>query len=366
MKYSFSAMDLHMLLTEMELGGSKVEKIYQPKKNDFLFVLHIPGHGKRILMVRLPGAMFLTDYKGEMPEEPSQFCLFLRKHLSGSRVRATEQLGFERIVRMAFETKEAKYNLYIELFSQGNLVLCSEDGIIRSALIYKAWKDRTIRGGIAYDYPSRPHNLLEISLDGLNQILAGDKESVVKALALDLGLGGKYSEELCARAGIVKSKKRLNAQELESLFKEIQAMRSSRTDARICGMEPLPFHMLTYEGKQCEKRESFSEAVSEVVTSSVMTEEEDARREQDSKARKRIEKMMLEQEQAIASLQKSIVDNQRKGELIFENYAVVREVLDELNKAKRKHSWKEIKDKLKGHHTIKEIDEKEQQVVVDL
>jgi predicted ribosome quality control (RQC) complex YloA/Tae2 family protein len=366
MRYSFSSLDLHMMLGELKLESAKVEKIYQPKRNDFLFVIHVPGEGKQILMIRLPGVMFLTDFKGEMPEEPTQFCLFLRKHVSGSRIRKVEQLGFERIVRITFETKEAVYYLYIELFSTGNLILCSEEGIIRSALNYKAWKDRTIRGGIAYVYPTKKYNLLEVDEQGLAEVVNGDKESVVKALALDLGLGGKYSEELCARAGVDKNKKKLSAEEFTSLFEELDKLRNSTIHASICDGEPLPFDMVTYKGRECKEKPSFGEAVSEIVTSSVITEEEDEKKEGESKARKRIEKMIAEQEETIKSLETSIADNQKKGELIFEKYLAVNEIISELNKAKKKHTWKDIKAKLKGHPVIKEINEKDQIVVVEL
>ena len=59
-------------------------------------------------------------------------------------------------------------------------------------------------------------------------------------------------------------------------------------------------------------------------------------------------------------------ENQRKGELLYENYQVVKDILDELNIAKKKYSWKEIKEKLKGHKLVKQINEKDQEVVIEI
>jgi len=40
--------------------------------------------------------------------------------------------------------------------------------------------------------------------------------------------------------------------------------------------------------------------------------------------------------------------------------------MDELNKISLKHSWKEIKEKLKGHKVIKEINEKEKKIIIEV
>ena len=55
-----------------------------------------------------------------------------------------------------------------------------------------------------------------------------------------------------------------------------------------------------------------------------------------------------------------------KGEIIYNKYNIIKEVLDELDKASKKYSWKEIKEKLKGHKIIKEINEKDRKVVVEV
>ena len=56
----------------------------------------------------------------------------------------------------------------------------------------------------------------------------------------------------------------------------------------------------------------------------------------------------------------------QKGELIYQNYQLIKEILDELNKASKKYSWKEIKEKLKGHKVIKEVNEKERKVIIEV
>ncbi len=373
MKYTFSALDLHFLVRELQdLVSAKIDKIYQPEKHDFLFIFHVPNTGKRFLRITLPNSMFITDFKGEIPEQPFQFCMFLRKQLSSARLREVRQLGFERIVMFLFETKEGKFRLYVELFSGGNVILCDEQDIIRSALVTKKWKDRTIRGNVKYEYPKREHDFLELDEKELAALVQdSDKDSIVKTLALDLGLGGKYAEELCLRAGIDKSRRKPAEAGFKKLFSELKKLREEKANPGIIlkdgkEVDIAPVNMKVYEGYDVNLFNTFSEALGKVLTERVMDEQLIKSEESHSREIRKYEKMISEQEQTINSLEKSIEENQRKAELIFEKYAEVSEIISELKKARLKYSWKEIKEKLKGHDRIKEINEKDKKVVVEL
>ena len=65
-------------------------------------------------------------------------------------------------------------------------------------------------------------------------------------------------------------------------------------------------------------------------------------------------------------MKKEEKESREKGEAIYHNYQLIKEVLDELRRASKKYSWKEIKEKLKEHKTIKEVNEKERKVVVEV
>ncbi len=41
-------------------------------------------------------------------------------------------------------------------------------------------------------------------------------------------------------------------------------------------------------------------------------------------------------------------------------------ILDEINKASKKYSWEEIKEKLKGHKVVKDVDVKEKRITIDI
>jgi predicted ribosome quality control (RQC) complex YloA/Tae2 family protein len=373
MKYTLTALDLHFLIIELQdLINAKIDKIYQPVKEDFLFIFHVPGKGKKILRITLPNQMFITDFKGETPQTPLHFCMMLRKYLSNSRLRKIRQLGFERIVEFVFEKKDGKMKLFVELFSAGNVILCDDKEVIKSALITKKWKDRTIRGNIPYEYPKRDHDILKIDEKGFFDVIKNsNKESIVKSLALDFGLGGKYSEELCLRTGVDKEKVKVDDSEIKKLFSEVEKLSKEKVNAVIILKENEPFdvvpiQMKSYEGLEVNQFNTYSEALGEILTVKVIEEQTKKAQAGHNKELKRMEKIVSGQDETIKKLKKTVVDNQKKGEMIFEKYEAINEILIQVNKARKKYSFKEIKKKLKGHEVIKEVNEKNKEIVVDI
>ena len=76
--------------------------------------------------------------------------------------------------------------------------------------------------------------------------------------------------------------------------------------------------------------------------------------------------MIEKQEKSVKKLEKEIEENTKIGELMYNKYQLIEDVLNQINFARKKHSWKEIKDKLKGHKVVKEINEKEGKIVIEI
>ena len=203
MKKNLSSLEINYLLREMDtLIGSKVDKIYNIR-NEIILVLHVPNTGKTIMRI-VPGKFLFNGNTRESSEEPSSFCMLLRKHLDNARLRTISQMLPERIVEFVFEKDNVK-KLYAEFFSQGNIILCNENGEIITAQVLKSWKERSIHRGNKYDYPKSMHSIFTLTPEELGNILKNtEKRAVVTFLAIELGIGGTYSEEACSEAGINK------------------------------------------------------------------------------------------------------------------------------------------------------------------
>lgn len=368
MKTQLASLDLHYLIKELQfLINSKLDKIYHPSKKELLLQFHVPGIGKKQLKINAQ-SIYLTEYKSPAAP-PSDLCMFLRKKLNNARLRAIKQLGFERILSFDFQTKTENFSLIFELFSRGNIILTKANKILVAAE-YQKWAARTIRPGQTYSYPAKEYNLLELKKPYLTTLLTStNKESLVKCLALDLGLGGIYSEEACLLANIDKNKKpsKLNSKDLEKLFAALKKLQTKKLDPRTVYkakelIDIVPFELKLYKDLKQEPAKTFSQALDSYFSKQVLLQE----KAKFQKQLEKIQEIIQKQKQNIANLKKSELENKEKAELLYQNYKLVSEILQELKKATKKYTWKEIKEKLKGHKLIKEVIPAEKTIIIEL
>ncbi|MFC1727895.1 NFACT family protein [Nanoarchaeota archaeon] len=338
MRNELSALELNNLVKEFQiLKDAKIDQIYQSDKKDLSLQFYISGKGKKILRV-LPKFIFLASKRPESKQ--LGFCQLLRKKLSNAFLREIEQIGFERILKLSFETKTERFELFIELFDSGNVIL-TKDNIIIDAVEKKKWKDRVILHKKEYVYPEKEFNLLKLTNKELEKVLKETKqESLVKSLAIDLGLGGVLAEKLCE---ISKNSKNIKPSETkaDSLFKAIGELKKTK-----------------FKDLNKELDEFFSKQI-------VESKKEEQTKVKTEKIGK-VETIIKIQEKNLKKIEKDVQENQKKAELIYEKYQAVDEILKELKKARTKYSWKEIKAKLKDHKVIKEINEKEGMIQIEI
>lgn len=368
MKQGLTSLDLYYLVKELqELVGARVDKFFEQadEKREFLFVFHKTGAGKKMLRIKLPGLVYLTEHKQLFPETPPGFCVFLRKHLGNARIKEVRQRGFERILEIVFETKGGELTLICELFSKGNMILIDENKKIKGLLESQNWEARTVRGGTLYEYPPEQANPLQLTDQAFRKMITSSSfDSIVKMLAVEIGLGGLYAEELCARAGLDKSKKQFSEEKLMLLYHELKKLLDESIKANIAEGEIVPFEMMLHKEQEKQYFENFNSALdslSEKVVSVAQQKEAKEKKTKQDKIRVVLEK----QNKRLAELEKSIAENQRKGELIYEHYPEAKEILDSINRDRKKMDWEELKKKYKNEKLIKEIDEKNGKIIVE-
>jgi len=347
------------------LRGGRIDKIYNPEKSEIVILVHVPSKGKHILRIISGRALFVSEFK-ESYDQPSGFCMYLRKHLSNTKLTSIAQVGSERIIKIDFEKYDTSCTLYLELFGKGNITLTQNNQIL-NALIQKKWSDRTIKKGNEYSYPKRDFDF-SISKEVFIKLLSQDKDLVL-ILAKDLGLGGSFAEEICNRAGIEKKKKILLEKEktlIYSLFKDLLKQKISAyviyKDSKISTITPFKYEIFKdFENKTFP---TYGKALD-----FYFREEYSKKLEFQSKHQDLIDKtkkIVQEQSSNIKKSEKKAADNQKKAELIYENYKIIEEILAEIKKARKTLSFDEIKKRLKGHKTISELNQKEKTIKVKL
>lgn len=343
MKDDLSGLDVHFLVRELQfLVGARFQKAYAREKEVYL-QLHKTGEGKQLLRTRLPGLLYLASARPEFPRLPSGFVTFLRKRLKGTRVEAIEQLGMDRIVIFTFGTQSEPelYRFVIELIAPGNVLLLGRkplkggvlsEEIILSLLKPHSYKDRTVRGGVPYVSPPPAANVLVDKEEVLvRRVLDSGMDSLVKALAVGLNLGGEYAELVCGRLGVDKGK----------VVEEIDVKQAIVVTRELLGESPTA-------GVKDDQIVFFSDAPTHDSINGALDDRFTNYEEAAEVLPKKKKKSILEvQEQQKIGFEKAAVENQRKGEAIYEHYTEIKELIAQVkagetptSKAFKKHDKK--------------------------
>lgn len=194
---------LHCVRRELEnLIGARVDKIYQPSREEIIVSLRLLGsddRGAKKLLFSANGGMarvHLTNAEFDNPQTPPMFCMLLRKRLGGGKLSAIRQDGLERILYFDFEcTNEigdpVTNTLIAEIMGRySNLILMSGGRVVDSVKRVTGEdstderKVRRILPNIVYETPPRPErlNILEADPGEIVSEISSKSGRLAKAL----------------------------------------------------------------------------------------------------------------------------------------------------------------------------------------
>lgn len=137
---------LYRLIQSMkdDLIGSRIEKIYHPKEKLLIFKIKGTKLELNKLVISIDPnfcSIHLSSISLLNPDQPTSFCMLLRKHLESGIITNISQLGYERIIELTVESynelgMKTKKTLQIELMGKYSNVILTENEIITDA-IYK-------------------------------------------------------------------------------------------------------------------------------------------------------------------------------------------------------------------------------------
>ena len=124
------------------LAGCRVEKVYQPDRDEIVLQTRGQGGARRLLVSTAAGAprVHFIDVARENPAAPPMFCMLLRKHVQGAKIAAVVQPAVERMLTIELDTTDemgvaCKKHLICELMGKhSNVILCGEDNRIIDAM----------------------------------------------------------------------------------------------------------------------------------------------------------------------------------------------------------------------------------------
>ena len=333
-----SGIDLRAVVTEWKsLLPLWINKVYLFPPGHLVLRIHGRAHARYFLLIESGKRAHLTADLPEPPKFPPPFAMLLRKHISGGRILSIRQHGIQRIVTIDIGKHETEYHLIIELFDEGNVVLCDQQYTIIQPMRPQRFRDRDVVAGVPYVFP--PPDPSTFPPEEFRQYLAQEDRDLVRALAVGVMLGGAYAEELCRRAGIDKTIPARDAdagvlyRELHRLLSEAEEEIAPEITAGAC----LPI------GGEAPPDEdgipAFNRALNQFYPPVPARESGVAKV---SRARSREERIRARQAEILSQYEKKVARNERIVELMYESYPLLQDIIVTLEQVSRTKSWQEI------------------------
>ncbi len=356
-KTEITAFDLKFLVKELQpLANERLDKVYVLEDRGVLITF-----GEKTILQAAPGRCWIPAEKPATPEKIHPFAAQLRKLIGNSRISRIEQVCSERILAIHVIRSGKQFILYLEIFGRGNAVLCDADNIVISAL---ALNERAQRGK-PYQLP-KGTDTFHLDEKEFSQKFMQSKDNISKTLAVQFGLGKTLAEELCVKCGISASEQ-VKEEHAHDIWHALQKMLAQKPAPQliyegsiVVDATPVPFDC--YANKKRENAETFGGALARVFALPAEAVKEQKTAPVQEKLQK-IETMIAMQQKNLAELERKTEEERRKGEYIYEHYQEINKLLTEIIEAKKKLSWKEIKQKFPQ---IIEINEATGDVVVEV
>lgn len=186
---AFDGIILKKVIDELQiLENAKVNKIFQPSNNNIVInVYRGKNYSINIDVSASDYGIYITKHNKKNPIVAPNFCMTLRKYLTGAKIKRIYMHGLERICFIEFETHNEMNDLVnrtltIELMGKySNIVLCNEKNMIIDALkkFDGNGSSRDIMPTRFYELPEQPKiEFTNISESDFIKIANDDKEKI--------------------------------------------------------------------------------------------------------------------------------------------------------------------------------------------
>lgn len=365
-KLELTSVDLRAICTELDaLDAPHFEKAYlYPDTGLFRLKLRNVERGRIELLAAIGEhkRLHLADPTTvpDAPDRPPNFAKMVRNQLGGKQLIAVDQIGFDRIVSLRFRNPSGPVRVIFELFGEGNVVVIGTDDRIVDCYRTVRLRSRTIRPGGEYEPPVERINPMTIDRDAFFSLMNESDTDLVRTLATQLNLGGRFAEELCTRAEVTKTRDIADAteEEYDAVFAAWCTLRSRLQEGDFDPIvysdedgvvEVSPFPLEEFESFDTERFSTMSEAVDAYFRRLPERSEGDATDEGTDRQeeRERLERIIQQQEQALEQFDQEAERYREQAELLYAHYDAVHSLLETVENARDQgYEWAEIEDTL--------------------
>jgi predicted ribosome quality control (RQC) complex YloA/Tae2 family protein len=216
---SFDGLFTKIMTNEISstLISGRINKIYQPYKNEIIMLVRANGKNHKLLLSAHPSyaRVQITNESYDNPNEPPMFCMLLRKHIEGAIIENIYQIGLDRMICIEVkgrnELGDITYKkLMVEIMGRhSNIILIDKEKntILDSIkhVSYAVNSYRAILPGQAYVLPPQQEKLNPFQLEDSDILKKLDfnagklDKQLVEQFA---GLSPLLAREIVFRSGI--------------------------------------------------------------------------------------------------------------------------------------------------------------------
>lgn len=198
------------------IAGGRVEKIYQPEKDEIVLLIKSAKENMRLVISANSqnSRLYITNEAKENPQSPPMFCMLLRKHIASGKILSVKSVDFERIAEILIESRNelgdtVNKRIICEIMGKNsNIILVDEKGKIIDSVKHvdlTVSRVRNIFPGLTYTLPPDGDRLnpLNLSQDEFLSVLsdAPEGKNIDKALTSALsGISPLMAREACYKA----------------------------------------------------------------------------------------------------------------------------------------------------------------------
>ena len=228
------------------LQTGQIQKLYQIDKTTLLFKIRALNEDQNLIVtVGATPAMYLSKPLQDLPKEPSSLCMFLRKHIEGSRIVKVEQINGDRI--MCIQTDKLEMDgsitstfIYVELMGKYSNCIFVQNGVILESLIHVSPlmnRERSISPKLDYELPPNANrvSLMDFDYEEIKNLLTsfGDGTVQQSIRAIFNGFGKPLLDEVLWTANLDgdESITDLSPDQIDTLAKALYELKAKLQDS---------------------------------------------------------------------------------------------------------------------------------------
>lgn len=332
---------LAFLLEEIRpiLLNGFVNKIQQIQNGVFKIKVHTKEGSKDLIATET--GLFITNYSFPAKLNPNTFFSILKKTLSNKKIISITQHEFDRVVQIEF----SDYYLILEFFHNSNAILCDKELKIVAVFKREEWKDRSLKRSETYKFPfSNGKNPVTITEEFLSSAFLNSTGTVIQVLITEVNIAPLVAEEVFFQLKInkntpAKSISKTETKKISQKTREIYAVKKSLLKPVLFNGELLPFAFSSL--KEQFSVTSLCSAMDDFYSKELVQKPIEKEQKEKQTQINRLEFSLAGQKKHQKLLEEKSGEFKKAGDLIYEHFNELQEILGAVNAAKEK----ELKEK---------------------